>query len=509
MAVESRHCHLEGPFWRYSRQAWVHHLVAATFIASILAIIHSSGHLGWLSSISLRLASPGAFDSQRPALGKYDNPPILVVVDDQQYESQFHQRSPLARDQIADILATILAQHPKTLAIDFDLSPGPNEDLHARRRLDELLASYASGNRQAEDVSSRNTTMGTTIVLVTPEPVTTPSLIEKKVDWMQRLCAKGIEFARADLITSQGIVLARRTDWNDLASEAYRSTALSSQLVSEEPKQHLSNRICDENLYLYVAKAAPTRNGRLRFDSENVEPINFNYLKNPPLLRATVANLTANAGDMRGRVVFFGGTYGNSDRYLTPLGAHSGVSLHAAVFYSHGARVMLTPHLVGYLCDIVLGLMVGWLFSLCWRCYFGFPHKAGLAELRVPLLLVTLIILAGLMYLSIQASAWLLSNYSIWLSPAPMLIGMLIDTLLSKGETHTAHGAGATSGSPENRRIRMRSGTDRSGCSAARCGIFWPCKVRYALFGLQWTIFILVVTFATVLSTGIVHWPFT
>ena len=129
--------------------------------------------------------------------------------------------------------------------------------------------------------------------------------------------------------------------------------------------------------------------------------------------------------------MFFGGGWGESDTYLTPVGELYGVEVHAAAYLSIGDPPRAISHLFGALVELLMAFLVGVAFTCCWRGYFRQtfdPSPAGREHA-----VVWLVILAGVIPGSVAAfvlSSWGLLAWGLWLSPIPIIAGMAIDTFV-------------------------------------------------------------------------------
>jgi hypothetical protein len=129
------------------------------------------------------------------------------------------------------------------------------------------------------------------------------------------------------------------------------------------------------------------------------------------------------------------------------------VDFHAAVYYSnlHGARSL--RHVFAFLLDVVLGTVLGVLFTRLW----GWYSRARLAMdrtevssfremvLKFPaylrargVLLVNLAVQAALV-VGMFAVAYVLLRVDVWINPLPLVLGMSIKGLLASRQLHVGH----------------------------------------------------------------------
>ena len=441
-------------------QLWAkfpHLLLAAWFLASVAAILHLQFHiLQGLDEIFLRIAAPAVLEDAQSQLrnrrhGGSCNVPTVIGIGNTYYEDKdtFRQQSPLSRDELAALLAKILARSPKVLAVDLDLSPGPTSaegspepresqandeasSAKSREALYALLEAARSPRESDHDATPRQTPR---IVLIAPFPVHTRELREEKLDWMKGMCDAGIAFAASEVRESQGVVLRYYVDNPSLGRETW--------LLDEEEPQAAS-LICVE------ASKAPAAGGLLSYlmphpyqetlarandkAAKQLAPRALNFQSIPHLRVHTLESkedLEArleqpDAGlKIENQVVFFGGVYGSEDLFLTPAGEVQGLLLHAIEYVSRACPVTDVSPVVVYIVEIVIGVLVGAAFLYIWTGYGRAKQRAdGNDEARVWLWAGGLIFVVLIVVMP-YASTHLLVR-QLWINPAPILIGMPI-----------------------------------------------------------------------------------
>lgn len=154
---------------------------------------------------------------------------------------------------------------------------------------------------------------------------------------------------------------------------------------------------------------------------------------------------------LKDKVVFLG-----DDRFVTKVlhfDRRPVVDFHAAVYYSrlHGARSL--KHVFAFLLDVVLGTILGVLFTWLWAWY----SRARLAMdgmrasswrelvaklpayLRARAVLLTNLASQTALVAGMFAVAYVLLRWDVWINPLPLVLGMSIKGLLASRQLHAGH----------------------------------------------------------------------
>ncbi|GAB1393378.1 hypothetical protein MASR1M60_15410 [Rhodocyclaceae bacterium] len=344
------------------------------------------------------------------------------------YETYFMQRSPMDRAKLAQIIKGIARHQPSTLVIDIDLSPSPSsDDADAQAALDKSLMHLASVSK-------------TLVIIGTPLPSATETMIERKHHWMVQLCNAGIQFGHTHLPISQGLTMRYFVGGNSIAELAAR---VQPQLV--EHGTHPPSTPCElaqEGLHktAFLSRDFPfdrsLRPDRFRSQS----PISANtitHINSSQLILDDISQIDK-LGNLSGRTIYLGGGNNDADQFTTVAGPVSGLVLHAA-----GQAAIETPasnisHRIAFLLDLLLGTAAGFLFGFTWTRYNR--HAVALARLpswswqayaMTRLWLVAGFFMLGLFMWCVFAwSGWLLDQ-NLWNNPGPMLLGVFIKTIIA------------------------------------------------------------------------------
>ncbi len=442
-------------FWRGVQHEFPHHLVVAAVAASMLVILSHFGLLQWADSLMLRVAGSAHISHPAPSTATPINDlPAVYLIGDELYETSFNQTSPLDRNKIGKLIATITKGCPKVLAIDLDLAPGT-------RDTEEEIAAIFGALKQ--DQSLCKTPVN--IVLATPIPVVSSAAAERNQKWMRDICqlksGGRISFAKAEVQTSQGTVLRYLPhdhtlgvaayleatgaganpicDANDFAvfTDALLQEALTSTGTESEAIQFAKQRLL--NPHFFAAQTAST----------GTSPVSA-------LLNGTDAlpNLSSQPQALENKVVFLGASFGKGDKFLTAFGERDGVLLHAAAYFSSMHNVTGgrgKDHLLEFIVELCLGVVLGYLFHTTW----AWAARAKLALRRanpskwVVVYLwaraapcANLMLLVGLVLGLVVTAALAYHRCSYWINPGPLVLGIFIKALIASHHEAAAVGLG-------------------------------------------------------------------
>ncbi|MEP7206534.1 MAG: CHASE2 domain-containing protein [Casimicrobiaceae bacterium] len=435
------------------RERLAHHASHALVIASATLLLDHAGMLQWLDAISLRLAATYAFTAvpaDEPAALKSPAPadrPVIVAIDDTLWETTFRQESPLRRAVLRTLLTTLIARHPSNIYIDLDLSPGPaaqpGDDRDAAQRdLDALLAATSKGGH-------------TRLVLAAPLPVEDDTLRETKRQWMLGLCAAGVEFGLAQIASAQGTVLRQNFNLPLLFARPPQAP----KRYQERTAKPAGDTLCDLArsasaaifLDLRADAQGPTAYGRAP-SMHPVRPGAFAAVPGRDLILLARMDDAARLPDLAGRTVFFGSNADLRDRFMTVRGEMSGLRVHAALYANalHPPEQFAERHVTSYLTEWALGVAAGWAFAMGWGRYNDATLRAAQeqvvswADAWRPWGWLSLN-LAGFvlaLWLLMVVAGRTLAGWG-WINPAPVIVGMFIDSLIGSRvhPAHTAHSA--------------------------------------------------------------------
>jgi hypothetical protein len=261
---------------------------------------------------------------------------------------------------------------------------------------------------------------------------------------MEKLCRSGVRFAYPQIHLSQGIALRFPKEVLSLGVVANESSKDEKKTSSneEDPCALISQGI---DKALFLSNLADPFVQQRSTDFGAMLPID------PDAIDRVVASVITWTGDPRdnfesvkpGDVTFIGASYDPRDLFLTLQGAQPGVVFHAACADTLRAPSRNLAHSLAFIFDIVLGVTAGYLFGWGWSKYNhasqAYSTKHGnpwVLYLKAKgWLFANLIILVGWL-LAIFALSALLLRAQLWASPAAMILGVFVKTLLA-----SRHGA--------------------------------------------------------------------
>lgn len=390
--------------------ACTHHLPAALMVAAVVFICHHGLHL--LAAIDgyafLGIGNLTAHDTSQYIGSK---PTVAVVLIDQKsHEDYYRERNPLNRCELKTDLESIynLPVPPKLLVVDLDLSPPlpilplSSPENTATKKCTEQLKALFKKHRK------------TRTVLMAPFEMLDTKAQAEITTWRDEL-KDFVSFADPTIRVSYGLVNGLECNADSLAATAFekypdKPAGLENCLSEKTNELMISPGQYFSGLRAVSLSQLPSRH----VDSQCDGRPQYDALYNLP-------------------VVFVGTSYGDSDTYLTPLGTMYGVEVHAAAFMSLLQPTTDSEEWQKFALDVALGLLMGNIIDFFWRRYFSLRFSSSAFERqRAPWLILALAIGFSLMVIVLTVgSFWLLRHLSIWLSPIPIALGMLIESFFN------------------------------------------------------------------------------
>lgn len=393
---------------------------AALFIASGVQVADYFHRLEWLNIETLRMARAVLpFNKSIGSLNKskIENRPIkVVVITNEMFERDFDQASPLDRTKLTRLFNNLLAAKnaPAVLAVDLDLSPSP---------------SYPQAEKQfTADLIAAVKTSVTQLILITPMPTMLPASIKTKLDWMREMCASGVHFALPDIVGTQNTIMSMPVGTPILGYEAYR---VAERLGDDYLRRQFRTSVNPFNDD-FIPQICEFTNQELKgilqilgmrvpaIEAKDYLRINFKFPESIDLIRlSSLESLDSGSEDLsrlKDHVVFLGGDYGSSDKYLTPVGTLSGLYLHVAAYYSYVFKVSVLTKPVALVVDFLTAVLFFVLF-LCVRNQIANTRTMTFRLVRV-------FLPVALSFLAVLSAALALGWWNVWLHPATVITGM-------------------------------------------------------------------------------------
>ncbi len=392
--------------------------LAAMVLASLLVILHHIVPvIDILDKFAFLFAASNSVTAAAP-----DAATVVLGIDQNTFERDFLEQSPLNRCVLAEQLRTVYAERPATLVLDLDLSPS-------------LAGVLGQGPDQRRELACEASMYGvisaalgvTRTVLLAPIIVAAPAAQAAKEAWRAGMQAKGVQFGDGTLPVQFGVVLQQYVQANTLAALAHSAPAVpASHAGSATPSTHAAA----------IHSAADSK------DHEPAAPhlqlLNFRaFARDVRSLRWDEWRAAPAASPLTGKTVFMGANYGADDRFVTPIDDLYGVNLHAGAFVSLDQAITAVPGTLGLLIDIAIGVLFGRVVGIFWQRYLravAVPATRSMAFLSLmQLVLVYAALIGGLGWLAVK----LIVGSNIWISPLPMALGMAADAFIL-GAVHAA-----------------------------------------------------------------------
>ncbi|MCS0589405.1 hypothetical protein ACFQ09_10650 [Massilia norwichensis] len=396
-----------NPILRAGAYLWQHfkeEFRPILFSAALAIVLAQVGLLSLFTKLSLlvvaNLAAP-----ELPGVQADARAPVVLYLDEKRWFDLYREQSPLDRCQMADDLGAILARSPRTLAVDFDLSPGLNDARpECQERLDRLLDQHASR-----------------LVLLAPLRVSSQPLFERKRQWTLARCEKGVVFGDGALDESLGIVI-------DAPGNPY---AMASQVHARGKQSICAELAHAEGAETWLRKRVDGDEGHAPHAASHgsPSPVNFSGFARAAAAMPLDDPRLGQIGNWAQRDVFFGGDYGASrdDAFLTPLGKLPGVAVHAALRHSLSEPVDELPHRYGFVVDVLIAFLFSLLIASFWGLYVKLRARPDLRRETSTVVVVSFVLVyLGLVFLLFQIAAGLFER-GILIAPLLIALSMLAD----------------------------------------------------------------------------------
>lgn len=430
---------IASPLWRswaILPEKLAHHfkeeIRTILFSAAVVAILHKLDLLYVFLKLSLlcvvslagQIVLPPTIYAQTEGGGSGGI--SVVVLDEQDWSVRYEGRSPLNRCLLMEDLAGLMPKKPGRLVVDFDLSPDVAPEINSDTRgRDCQLALDLWLDEHAKD-----------LVLLAPlrVPAGSPMLAPKLV-WMKQRCENKQGFAfgdgRHDVAFGVALDYAPK-DVNALSAVAGHSETgtICKDILSEQStsEKKFETWLVEENL-------APEQHDEAEASDHErkLEPIDFvrSYAATlPRTLSQQVSQPTSPS------VVFFGGIYGSgsADKFITPFGMMSGVSLHASKYLSLSSNKKVSN--AAHWADMLIDIAMGFLFSIPIAIFWGrfakvqSEHHVLRRERGTFVVLLFIAVYAFMVYFSFVIAVDLFVT-GIVIAPLILALAMLVDGFVS------------------------------------------------------------------------------
>jgi hypothetical protein len=421
--------------WLKSEPFW-HHLLVAWTITAAVYLATNAGWMSYIDGVTLtlaewRLASPDSHSCNHPDSASTEqnsthNRVVVEISPDDYAGDDFKAKSPLDRKTLSDYIRTLVTPAsglaPQAIAIDIDISPGTSWE-SATDVLDQAI-DYAKSQ-------------GVKIFLIAPILEAREEDLALRQQWLQNMCNAGATFGFSD-----GVFLRHRKEFHSLGmvvrtweqeSKFKPATSDSHDWICKQLKDAKDNTVLPRLQQLAWQDAK----------RKTSVPINLwtkvDCWEMGTLLKQStpvIAKIKNNS------VVFLGGSYDPKDIFITAIGKATGVRIHAAISISN----IDYDHWKAYLVELVIGIVLGYLLSLFVNLYYRsrsvYDHSVlhgrifGRQLLRTFVFYWTPFGLCALAFIIVMISSEKSLANGSWLNPAPMIIGIFIDSIVAHTTRH-------------------------------------------------------------------------
>lgn len=410
------------------RHHLLHNWAGILLVASVVSLVKNN--FTWISAFDgyTFLTVSNVVSIVLPTICTPRKEAAVVLVDPPTFEQRYRGRTPLDRCELTRDLQTIYQARPDTVAVDLDLSPAlwlqPRGDMPAATKPlpsdcpTSIASDEAMCEQQLYSLIRCAAASGTRTILVEPAPAATglPQHQHIKDNWKDDLkngYPEHIFFAQTHLHEVLGMLLTYQADRDSMPMVA-RRLACDGRADADECRMKI-DKTYGNSAYIDVRSALP----KLKFIplEQHANPDEFRKF-----LERSLWGIRAD-DNARNGIVFFGGAFGQNDIFTSSMGHIYGVELLAGIYAS---GMISVHHILDFLADLIGGTLLGTFIAYRWRrFYLRRSHPDPLIRQRAwpglifPVVLVT--------YAAIAIAVALLKLFSIWFSPLPMLIGILID----------------------------------------------------------------------------------
>lgn len=184
------------------------------------------------------------------------------------------------------------------------------------------------------------------------------------------------------------------------------------------------------------------------------------------------------------RTIILGGIYGvTDDKFRTPLGTQSGVSIHSFIHYSLCDK-LLPNKILSMLIDLLFGIFFGQVFQSLWRRYR--ISRKSIAKRTCAAVLVSLALIVGI-FLALLVMP-LSMIIGLWVNPWLIVLGLFIHSFLEAINDH--HARSSVSNSWWKRFFGVcADGGDKVFCSPSADNVVYWTRLSLQYIVVLWGIY--------------------
>ena len=413
-------------------------LRSVLFLTCFTAILHHAKLLDSVDVLALKFLPENAFE-QKPRQDNASFRTLVLGITPDLFEQEFGGHTPINRDRFRKLIQEVLDAYPKArvLATDYDFSPGatrPCED-RAEDSVCKIVELEIKEQKSFEEFLSKALPEklkppNGQLVLITP--LQDPDELDKvKRKWLVDMTQAGVRFGDHALLEHNWLAtVVKHLHVKPLADPCARNGDIKMPFAA------------------VVNEARRCAGLPVTLDAEEhegVKPINFAAARKAVFLcplwkwsdigdgcrrRLQSANSDPDAID----TIFIGSSYGEEDKFRTPLGDQYGVELHAFSAYSL-IKPLEEQKRWSFLIDIVIGMLFGILFQILWGSAARSGHDSACRFFFISMVFVALIIAA-------MFAVWiipLMLRYGFTMNPLIILVGLFIHSYVGAVERVGTH----------------------------------------------------------------------
>jgi hypothetical protein len=424
----------------WDRGVWMRRLRVTIFLTCLTSIVSTYGYLDGVDALALKFLPSGEAGQQEQHVGLKLDTVVLGITSDF-FNAEFGGRTPIDRDQFQALIVKTLQSYPsaKVIAIDYDFSPSIPQ--HCTQDDSTEFCEFASleAKQQArfdkfltQDLKRLLGDRRISIVLISPLPTSEESVPGKQA-WQRKLANAGIRFGDYSLLSH---------DWFGTVVKHIPTRSLVNPCSTIEDVRRPFASVVNDAGY-----CIPKSESKVQLDievSENVLTqrhqvalINFIEAQKAvfycPLWEWSDVTQNcqrrlnlASSDPNQISTVFIGASYGQEDRFRTPLGDLYGIVLHAYSAYTlrHPVAEEHEFRFVAFIGAIVFGVLSASIFDCLWKYAASYPKYS---TRRLFIISAVSALLFGLVWCAIFLMPFMLTN-SVWMNPLLIVFGSFIDS---------------------------------------------------------------------------------
>lgn len=402
-------------------------LRSVLFLTCFTAILHHEKLLDSVDVLALKFLPENAFE-QKPRQDNASFRTLVLGITPDLFEQEFGGHTPINRDRFRKLIQDVLVAYPKArvLAVDYDFSPSGAQPcaFNAESSVCEIAKLEAQQQKSFEEFlrtefGDKQEPHRVQLVLITPLPFPEEHAQAKRA-WLDSMSQAGVHFGDHALLYH---------NWLATVVKHRHVKPLTDPCAWKVDVEIPFAAVVNEARRCAGLAAKPEAEER-----DTVQLLNFAEARNAIFLcplwqwsdigsgcrrRLQVSNSDPDAID----TIFIGSSYGEEDKFRTPLGDQYGVDLHAFSTYSQTDPLDELKYL-SFAIDIVIGLLSAIVFQILWA---SVKQSKPQSMWRFVFILMVFVVLIFAAWVLARITPNMLKN-GIWMNPMIILVGLFIDS---------------------------------------------------------------------------------